>query len=261
MPSVGLGTWPMTRELYRVVPMAFLAGYRAFDTSEAYGNEHFLGRSLQFFPRKRIFVTTKLSNSGQRRGNVREELLNSLNKLRLHEVDLYLMHWPVPETFLSSWKQMEVLYKEGFARAIGVCNFHQHHLDRLLGIASVVPAVNQIELHPLLSQEPLVHFCQKRGIAVESYSPLARMDRKLVMNSTILEISTKYDKTAAQIVLRWIVQSGFAACPKSSSYRRLKQNIGIFNFELANEDMLSISRLNCDYRVRHNPDTADFSKL
>ena len=261
MPSLGLGTWPMKRELYRVVPLAYLLGYRAFDTSEAYGNESFLGRALSILPRKHIFVTTKLSNAGQMRGNVREELLGSLARLRLDIVDLYLMHWPVPETFLSSWMQMEALYNEGLVRAIGVCNFHQHHLKCLLGIASVVPAVNQVELHPLLTQQSLVDFCRSRGIVVESYSPLARMDAKLITNQTLLAIARKYNKTVPQIVLKWIVQSGLTTCPKSSSFTRLKQNFSIFTFELSGDDMLEIARLNQNYRVRHNPDSVDFSKL
>ncbi len=261
MPSLGLGTWPMRRVLYKVVPLAFFAGYRAFDTSASYGNEHHLGRVLPFLPRKKIFVTSKLGNSGQRRGDVRAELMNTLSKLHLKQLDLYLMHWPNPETFLDSWKQMEKLYAEGLVRAIGVCNFHEHHLEQLLEIATIVPALNQFELHPLLTQEPLVRFCRSKGIAVEAYSPLARMDKKLVEHTVLKEFGQKYSKTVPQVILRWIIQSGYATCPKTVNYIRLRQNINLFDFELTDAEMRKISGLNENYRVRHNPDTADFSKL
>jgi diketogulonate reductase-like aldo/keto reductase len=261
MPSLGLGTWPMKRVLYKVVPLALLAGYRAFDTSASYGNEHYLGRVLPLFSRKKIFVTSKLGNAGQRTGDVRSELMNTLSRLNLKNLDLYLMHWPNPETFLDSWKQMEQLYRESLVRAIGVCNFHQHHLEQLLEVASVVPALNQFELHPLLTQEPLVEFCRSKGIAVQAYSPLARMDKKLIQQEVLQSIATKYDKAVTQIVLRWIVQSGYATCPKSSNYQRLLQNIDLFDFELSESEMAEISGLNENYRVRHNPDTVDFSKV
>lgn len=153
--------------------------------------------------------------------------MNSLSKLRLKRLDLYLMHWPNPDTFLDSWKQMEKLYQEGLVRAIGVCNFHEYHLLQLLNIASVVPVVNQIELHPLLTQEPLVKFCQNNGIVVQAYSPLARMDKKLVENVLLKEISIQYNKTVPQVILRWIIQSGYLTCPKSSHYYRMKQNVEI----------------------------------
>lgn len=261
MPVLGLGTWPMKLMLYKVVPLSYFSGYRAFDTSEAYRNERHLGRILSFFPRKALFVTSKLSNVGQRRGNVRVELMNTLSRLRLKQLDLYLMHWPNPETFLNSWKQMEILYHEGLTRAIGVCNFHEHHLERLLDIATVVPALNQFELHPLLTQEPLVNFCRSKGILVEAYSPLARMDKKLIEHVVLEGIAEKYNKTVPQIVLRWIIQSGNATCPKTANYTRLRQNIDIFDFELSEAEMMKISGLNENYRVRHNPDTADFSRL
>lgn len=261
MPSLGLGTWPMKRVLYKVVPLAFLAGYRAFDTSSAYGNEHYLGRVLKFFPRKSVFMTSKLSNSAQRTGDVRRALIQSLTALKTDYLDLYLMHWPNPDTYLGSWRQMEALYKEGLVKAIGVCNFHEHHFEKLFEIASVVPVINQVELHPLLTQKPLVDYCSKKGIAMEAYSPLARMDPRLINHPVLVKLGVKYKKTVPQVVLRWIVQSGYCTCPKSSSFKRIRQNMDIFDFELTDDDMRKIAGINENYRVRHNPDTADFSKL
>jgi diketogulonate reductase-like aldo/keto reductase len=261
MPSLGLGTFPMKRKLLKTIPLAYSTGYRAFDTASAYGNESYLGWAFKLFPRSSFFITSKLSNSGQRSGDVRAELKATLSRLKLQYLDLYLMHWPNPETYLECWTQMEILYKEGLVRAIGLCNFHEHHLDQLLKVASVVPAINQIELHPLLTQQPLVNYCKSKGIAVEAYSPLARMDPKLIENHVLRELGDKHQKTVPQIVLRWIVQSGYLTCPKTSSYMRLRQNMGIFDFELSDDQMNRVAVLNENYRVRHNPDTADFRKL
>lgn len=261
MPQLGLGTFPMHRALLKIVPLAYLFGYRAFDTASAYGNEANLGRALKLFPRSSFFITSKLSNSGQRSGDVRKELNATLSRLKLKYLDLYLMHWPNPGTYLTCWKKMEILYREGFLRAIGVCNFHEHHLEELLAMASVVPAVNQFELHPLLTQQPLVDYCASKGIAVQAYSPLARMNAKLINNPVLKELADKYQKSVPQIVLRWIMQLGYLTCPKTSSFARLKQNMAIFDFHLSDDEMKKVTALNENYRVRHNPDHADFDKL
>lgn len=261
IPTLGLGTFPMKRELLKVVPLALYFGYRAFDTASAYKNEKQLGRVLRFLPRSSVFITSKLSNGGQRRGNVEEELTGTLNRLKLRYLDLYLMHWPNPETYLSCWKQMEDLYEKGLVRAIGVCNFHIHHLEELLEEATVVPSINQFELHPLLTQQPLVDYCRQSGITVQAYSPLARMGHKLIGNSYLIELGIRYQKTVPQIILRWIVQSGHVTCPKTSTLSRLRQNIDIFDFELTEDEMEVVANLNEDYRVRHDPDTVDFSRL
>jgi methylglyoxal/glyoxal reductase len=151
--------------------------YSSFDTASAYGNEKWVGRGIRFCGKKRsdLFITIKLSNTEQRSGEVKNAFQNSMARLGIKYLDLYLMHWPNPEIYLTSWKQMEDLYKEGQVRAIGVCKFHDHHLERLLKIADVIPAINQIELHPLLSQINLVYFYEKNGIQVWAYTPLARM--------------------------------------------------------------------------------------
>lgn len=262
IPMVGLGTFPMKRELSYVAWRAIRAGYTRFDTAAAYKNEQYLSLVLKFFVRrKNIFVTSKLSNGGQRTGDVRGQLVASLRRLRMKYLDLYLMHWPNPGTFQDSWKQMEVLQKEGLVRAIGVCNFHQHHMEELLRVADIVPAVNQIELHPLLSQKPLVDYCRSLGVVIESYSPLARMDPKLINHKCLNVLAAQHQRTVPQIIFRWIIQSGHLTCPKTSNPYRLRENINLFDFELSPEEMACIDELNEDYRVRHNPDTCDFTKL
>lgn len=265
-PIIGLGTFPMKRfELFRAVYYSLRSGYSSFDTSPAYGNEALLGYSLRILKHfglgRRVFITTKLSNTDQRQGDVRRALINSMRRLQVSSVDLYLMHWPVPETYLTSWKQMESLYKEGLVKAIGVCNFHEHHLERLLEIASVIPAVNQVELHPLLSQGKLQLFCKAKGIAMQAYSPVARMNPKLVNNEVLLRISREHHKTVPQIIIRWDIQHGIITIPKSANGLRIHQNINIFDFELTEDEMQEIDALNENFRVRHNPDTADLSKL
>jgi len=264
IPAIGLGTFPMKRfELISTVVRSTKYGYNFFDTSPAYGNEKALGYALKVCGkrRKNLCITTKLSNAQQRQGNVRKALMDSMSLIGVKYIDLYLMHWPNPETFLDSWKQMEVLYKEGLCRAIGVCNFNEHHIKELLSIAKVVPAVNQIELHPLLSQKPLVEYCISNGILVEAYSPLARMHKDLVENPIMVSLSEKYNKSVVQLILRWDFQHGIVVIPKTSNKKRLKTNIDIFNFNLSKNDMDLIDGINKDFRVRHDPDNCDFSKL
>lgn len=264
MPVIGLGTFPMRRlELFKVFFQATSCGYTSFDTSSAYGNERWLGLA-QWISRKqreKLFFTTKLSNSQQREGSIRKALEDSLRLLKLDYIDLYLMHWPNPETYLKSWKEMEKLYEEKLIRAIGVCNFHEHHLNKLFSVANVIPAVNQIELHPLLSQKPLVNFCKKYNIQIEAYSPLARMNEKLIKNKTLIDLSKKYNKTISQIIFRWNYQNNIIVIPKTSHKNRLIENIDFFDFEISSDDIKKIDLINCDFRVRHNPDTCDFTKL
>ncbi len=265
IPIIGIGTYPLNGlSLIRTVVNAYRHGYTSFDTSAAYFNEECLGVALNLIKShgaKSLFITTKLSNTSQREGNIREGLLNSMKKLGVKKIDLYSMHWPYPEKYLESWKQMEALYNEGLVKAIGVSNFHQHHLEKLLEVAEVVPAINQIELHPLLSQKPLRDYCKAKGIHVQAYSPVARMDPKLVNHPVLVELSIKYKKTVPQIILRWDVQKGIIAVPKSGNKNRIKENIDIFDFELIQDEMLQIDSINENYRVRFNPDTVDYINI
>jgi len=265
IPIIGLGTYPLNRfKLIKAMYFAYKNGCSSFDTSSAYGNERWLGigiKMLKFFGAKNIFITTKLSNYSQRNGNIREELLSSMKRLNLNYIDLYLMHWPNPDTYLDSWKQMEELYEEGLVGAIGVCNFHEHHLEKLLKIAMVKPVINQIELHPLLTQVSLREYCKKQEIQIQSYSPVARMDKKLIENKILVSIAKKYNKTVPQIILKWDIQSNIITIPKSGNKIRIRENFDIFNFELSNEELKKIDDLNENYRVRYNPDTVDYTKV
>lgn len=265
MPIIGLGTYPLNRfKLIKAMYYAYKNGCISFDTSSAYGNERWLGigiKILKVFGIKNIFITTKLSNYSQRDGNVKKALLDSMKRLGVNYIDLYLMHWPNPDTYLDSWKQMEELYEQGLVGAIGVCNFHEHHLEELLEIAKVKPVINQIEIHPLLTQVPLREYCKNKGIQVQSYSPIARMDKKLVENQLLISLAKKYNKTVPQIILKWNIQSNIITIPKSGSKIRIKENFDIFDFELSNDELENINSLNENYRVRYNPDTVDFTKV
>ncbi len=265
IPIIGIGTYPLNRiDLLKTVINAYKYGCRSFDTSSAYGNERWLGLSvkiLKLLGKKDIFITTKLSNFSQRKGDVRKALKDSMHKLGVKKLDLYLMHWPNPETYLDSWKQMEILYKEGLVGAIGVCNFHEHHLEKLLEVAEITPVINQIELHPLLSQKSLREYCEKKGIQIQAYSPVARMNVKLIEHPILVDLSKKYGKTVPQIILRWDVQQNIITIPKSGNKKRIKENLDIFDFELAENEISDINNINEDYRVRYNPDTVDYFKV
>jgi len=264
MPIIGMGTWPLNGiKLSLLAWTAARLGYRHFDTASAYHNEKWLGKGIRFSGIKRadLWITTKLSNEEQRSGDVEIALKNSLERLGMTYVDLYLMHWPNPDTYLASWKMMEALYKNGLARSIGVCNFHQHHLERLLPLAEVIPAVNQIELHPLLSQSALAAFCESCNIHVSAYSPVARMHARLINNPDLVDLAKYHNKTVPQVILRWDYQNGIPVAIKSSSVVRLRENISILDFCLSANEMNMINRLDENFRVRHNPDTCDFSIL
>lgn len=264
IPLMGLGTFPMKGiELIKAVVTAEKVGYSLFDTSRAYHNERELGIALKLGKLKRedIFVITKISNRQQETGDVRGALVSSLKMLHLSYVDLYLLHWPYPEYYMKTWKAMEELQKEGLTRSIGVCNCHEHHLTPLLDIAEIKPVVNEIELHPLLTQENLVDYCRLHDIKMIAYSPLARMAPELVESDIIKTLSTKYDKTSAQIILRWDFQHGYITIPKSSKKDHILGNKSILSFELTDFEMKLIDGLNQNKRFRHNPDTCDFAKL
>jgi len=264
MPLLGMGTFSINKwALSSLIRNATKLGVRSIDTASAYHNEAWTGLGLKLSPVKRrdLFVTTKLSNGQQRNGDVEKALKLSLLKLGTRYVDLYLMHWPQTGTYLECWKQMEALYEKGYARAIGVCNFHQHHFDELFKIADVKPMVNQVELHPLLTQKELIRYCRGHEIQVEAYSPLARMHDDLINNKVLVDLAYRYRKSVVQIVLRWNYQNRVPVIPKSNQIERIAENLSIINFDLQDTEMLEIDGINKNMRVRHDPDNCDFSKL
>lgn len=264
IPWIGFGTFPMREdECLNAVMSAARNGYRLFDSAAAYRNAEVLGQALKnsFQSRDEYIVMTKLSNRQQETRDVRKALTDSLRFLHMDYVDLYLLHWPNPGTYIECYQQMEELQKEGLIRSIGVCNFHQRHLQELFKHSTVRPAVNQVELHPLLSQKNLADFCSEYSIQMVSYSPFARMHEKLIKHEVLEELAAKYGITVTQLIVRWNYQHGYIAIPKSANVERQIENISVGNFVILDEDMERIDKCDENFRVRHNPDTCDFAKL
>lgn len=265
MPQLGLGVWQAKdgEEVETAVTTAINAGYRLIDTAAVYGNEAGVGRAIAnaSVPREELFITTKLWNADQGYVETLAAFEKSLERLNLDYIDLYLIHWPVPaaDKYIDTWRAFEKLYSDGRVRAIGVSNFTPPHLDRLLAESAIVPAVNQIELHPRFNQSITRDFCNTLGIAVESWSPLGGKDSNLLDDPTLVAIGQKYDKTAAQVIIRWHLQHGLIVIPKSVHPDRIEQNFDVFNFELSGEDMTAIDALNTDTRVGADPETANFT--
>ncbi|WP_019153441.1 aldo/keto reductase [Robertmurraya massiliosenegalensis] len=259
MPWFGLGVYKVTdqSEIVEVVSAALKHGYRHIDTASFYQNEEGVGKGIRDsgISREDIFVTSKVWNDEQGYEETLEAFDNSLKRLGMDYLDLYLIHWPVARKFKETWKALEKLYREGRVRAIGVSNFHVHHLQDLMKDAEIKPMVNQIEYHPHLTQEEVHAFCKKEGILLEAWSPLKR--GILLDEPVLIEIGQKYSKTPAQIILRWDLQTEVITIPKSSNVERLKENADIFDFELTSEEMKQISSLNKNDRVGKNPNDLD----
>ena len=263
IPQVGLGVF-QTKEgadVERAVHSALEAGYRLIDTAAAYGNEAGVGKAIKAsgLPREEIFITTKLWNANHAYDDALRAFDESLAKLDCGYVDLYLIHWPLPMEgkFTQAWKALERLYASERVRAIGVSNFKPHHLEELLKGAETVPAVNQIELHPLFQQKATRAYCLEHGIVVESYSPLMRAGEALE-HPVITRLAQTYGKTPAQVILRWHVQSGFIVIPKSVKPERIRENLALFDFELSPNDMRAIEGMDREQRIGADPDTARF---
>ncbi|MFD5073355.1 aldo/keto reductase [Streptomyces sp. NPDC058371] len=263
MPQLGFGVWQVPDdEAEQAVATALEAGYRSIDTAAIYGNEEGTGKAIASsgLPRADLFVTTKLWNSDQGYDSTLRAFDTSLDKLGLEYVDLYLIHWPLPSkgAYVDTYKAFEKLYADGRAKAIGVSNFLPEHLEQLLGATSVVPAVNQIELHPHLQQQAAREFHAKHGIATEAWSPLGS-GKGLLEVPAIVAIARKHERTPAQVVLRWHLQLGNVVIPKSVTPSRIKENIEVFDFALDDEDISAISALSEDRRLGPDPATFDMS--
>lgn len=258
MPVLGLGVYKSGEHTKEAVLAALEAGYRHIDTASVYGNEKEVGEAIREsgIPREEIFVTTKLWNDEMRAGIQREALFRSLEKLQMDYVDLYLLHWPVADCYISSWNILEELQAEGRTKSIGVSNFQTRHLRDLMDHSKIVPVVNQIECHPYLSQEPLRSFCQAQGIQVTAWAPLGRTN--VFEDPVIVVLAKAYGRTPAQIILRWEIQNGIIVIPKSVHRERIIENSQIFDFELKPEDMAKMDGLNKNQRFGPSPDTFDF---
>ncbi|WP_216213261.1 aldo/keto reductase [Amycolatopsis aidingensis] len=259
MPQLGFGVFQVPEaETNAAVTAALQAGYRSIDTATAYNNEGAVGRAIaeSGLARDELFVTTKLWNSDQGYDATLRAFDNSLELLGLDYLDLYLIHWPVPERdrYVESWQAMEKLHADGRIRAIGVSNFHPQHLRRLAENSDVVPAVNQIELHPYLQQSDLRAYHAEHGIHTEAWSPLAK-GGDLLGEQAVTELADKHGRSPAQIVLRWHLQLGNIVIPKSVTPERIRANIEVFDFELAQADLDALAALDRGERTGPDPET------
>ncbi len=261
MPQLGYGVWQVPDDqAFDAVTTALETGYRSIDTAAVYGNEEGVGKALAAtdVPRGEIFVTTKVWNSDHGHDATLRAFDASMDRLGLDYADLYLIHWPVPsrDTFVDTYKALEKLLADGRAKAIGVCNFQPAHLERLLAETSVVPAVNQIELHPNLAQAELRALHARHGIATEAWSPLGQ-GKGLLSDPTITRLADKHGRTPAQIVLRWHLQLGNVVIPKSVTPSRIRENLDVFGFELDADDLRAVAALDSGKRLGPDPDEFD----
>ena len=260
MPLLGLGVFLSKEgsEVINAVKWALEAGYRHIDTAAIYQNEEGVGQAIREseINREDVFVVSKLWNSDQGFDSGLRAFDESLKKLKMDYLDLYLIHWPVADKYKDSWKALEKLYRDGRVKSIGVSNFMQHHLEDLLGSVEIMPMVNQMEFHPYLMQDDLREFCKQKEIQYESWSPL--MQGKIFEIELLNDLAGKYNKSIAQLVIRWNIQKKVVCIPKSSKKERIIQNANIYDFNISEEDMLLIDSLDTGTRVGPDPDNFDF---
>lgn len=264
MPWLGLGVFRVEEgaELVEAVKTAIKQGYRSIDTATIYENEAGVGEGIiqglqeSGLNREELFVTSKVWNADLSYEGTVRAYEQSLEKLGLEYLDLYLIHWPVEGKYKEAWRALEYLYEEGRVKSIGVSNFQIHHLEDLLKDAKVKPVINQVEYHPRLTQKELQAFCEQHQIQLEAWSPL--MNGQILEHDLIKELAGAYQKTPAQIVIRWDLQNGVVTIPKSTKAHRLAENADVFDFQLSAEDMEQIDQLNENHRIGPDPDNFDF---
>ena len=261
IPQLGFGTFQITPETTKAATLAALdAGYRHIDTAEMYGNEKEVGEAIAAsgLARADIYVTSKLNNGFHDRADALAAFDRTLEALGFDYLDLFLIHWPLPAVgdYVETWKAMEEMQRSGRVKTIGVSNFQKEHLQRLFDETDTVPAVNQIEVHPYLTQDSLRAFNTEHGIATEAWSPLAQ--GAVLSDPVILAIADRLDRTAAQVTLRWHVQRGDIVFPKSVTRSRVDENFALFDFVLSESDIAAITALNRDERTGPNPDEFNY---
>ena len=252
LPAIGYGTFPLKERLVDAVPTAVRCGFRLVDTSDNYGNEEFVGKGLEACGALNANVVVVSKFSSPRRTGTLSDCFEQSRK-RLGKIDVYLLHWPYPFLWREQWRRMEDHYLAGQCRAIGVCNFDQNRMQDLLRFCRVRPMVNQFERHPLFQQRETTAFYREHGIQVMCYSPLARMDARLMQNPALLDIAAKYRKTVGQVVLRWSIEQGDIPIPASGTETHIRENFDVFDFSLSRDDMKRIDALDSGVRIRFDP--------
>ena len=256
MPWIGLGVFQSEpgSEAERAVRWALDAGYRHIDTAAYYENEESVGKAIREsdVDRDEVFVTTKVWNDRQGYEKALAAFDESRRKLDVDVVDLYLVHWPVKSDYRDTWRALEKLYSDGKVRAIGVSNFLVHHLSELSAESDITPAVNQVEFHPFVLQQPLLHYCSEHGIQLEAWSPLTRA--RFLDNGTIVDIAKSHGKTPAQVLLRWDLEKEVVTIPKSVHRERIVENAGVFDFQLTEEEVARLDSLDSNTRIGPHPD-------
>lgn len=258
-----IGNPQMNRDYVDAVANSFKIGFSLLDYSSSYGDGKLIGEAIKKsgVRREDLFITTRISNRAQCEHKVRECLMTQLQGMGVDYVDMLMFHWPVTDLYLDTWKEMIQLYKKGYCRCLGVANCHQHHLEALMSVADVVPAIDQFEVHPLFTQKELIKYCWSKGIQVEAYTAIARFDDRLMRLPLLKNIAKKYNKSVVQVILRWHIQSGVIPLVRSLNKRRQLENISIFDFELTEDEMKTIDGVNINSRLRYDPDNCDFSIL
>jgi 2,5-diketo-D-gluconate reductase A len=262
IPQLGLGVWQVDPDITaQVVGWGIEAGYRLIDTAEGYRNEEGVGEAIRAasVPRDELYITSKLRNGAHRRDDALRAFDDTMEKLGLEQIDLFLIHWPLPgqNRYVEAWKTLIELKDAGRIKSIGVSNFNQDHLERIIGVTGVVPVVNQIELHPAFQQRASREFHAKHDIKIESWSPLG--SGRLLDDPTIASIARKHGKTIAQTIIAWHIQQGLIVIPKSVNKDRIAANFDVFDFKLDTEDLKTIEGLDSpDGRTGANPATASF---
>lgn len=262
IPQIGVGTWTLKDEIATLnVKLALEAGFRHIDTAQMYENEDAVGQGIidSKVPREEIFLTTKVSTTTMRKGKegVRKSIEESLAKLKTDYLDLLLIHWPVKDCVKDTWQVMEEFVKQGKVKSLGVSNFNRHHLEDLLSYAEIRPVINQIEVHPFMTQEENISHNRELGIQIQAWGPFGQGDIDVIGHPLLQSLAAKYGKTASQIVLRWIIQRDLITIPRCKP-NHFKENLELMTFSLTDEDMMAISGLNQNLRSNVDNDPENF---
>lgn len=262
IPIIGFGTFPNKEALLQAIPIAVNKGYRLIDTSDNYLNETYVGEAYRKISQEQtldedILLVTKFSQPYLTLffKKIFRQSQKKLYADTKRQIDIYLLHWPYPFLWKKQWKRMEKLYLQGECKAIGVCNFKKKYLEELLKICQIKPMINQFECHPLYQQKETIDYCKEHDIQIMSYSPLARMNEKLIKNELLVSLAQKYNKNVAQIVLRWNIEHEYIPIPASVSKEHIHSNYEIFDFKLTPEEIVQIDALESGTRIRFDPDS------